>query len=500
MGSKAILRWFLRLGGGLLLFAAGLLFARTELGTEFARETARAAHQVKRTALAKVADAGAVDIRTRLLLENPELLSAIGTGFGGTFSHEVALNMFGHDHAPAIQDAKELSYIVEVGPRTWLIRMPVVNVVLFETDAGNVLVDTGMAPAGPAILEKIREVSDKPLHTIIYTHGHVDHAYGTRGILAGGDEPEQIIAHENILPRFDRYIRLRESIAGYMSQKSEQMPQTREDFVLPTITFSDKYSFKLGGETFVLQHRRGETDDQLYVWVPGRGALASADYYQGFLPNAGNGKRVQRYPEEWALALREMAALEPRLLLPAHGEAITEPAKVQEALLVHAEALQSIVDQTIVGLNEGLRQDEIFASVALPEHLQGHPLLNIQYVSPADISKMVLKRYAGWWDDIPSNWSPASVPAQGVEIVRLAGGMDALTARARQLVDSDPQMASHLADWAFYADPQDPRAQAIIIDVYRARILDPVTNTQEALAYLDQMARARARQLRVAGS
>ncbi|MEO2167255.1 MAG: alkyl sulfatase dimerization domain-containing protein, partial [bacterium] len=313
-------------------------------------------------------------------------------------------------------------------------------------------------------------------------------------------DPEQIIAHRNILPRFDRYIRLRESIADYMSQKPEQMAQTRADLVLPTVTFSDNYSFELGGEEFILQHRRGETDDQLYVWVPGRGALASADYYQGFLPNAGNGKRVQRYPEEWAAALREMAALKPRFLLPAHGSALRDPAKIQEALLVHAEALQSIVDQTIAGLNAGRRQDEIFASIALPEHLEGHPLLNIQYVSPADISKMVIKRYAGWWDDIPSNWSPAAVPAQGAEIMRLAGGMGALTDRARELIDSDLQMASHLADWAFYADPDDARAQAIIIDVYRARILDPATNTQEALTYIDQMSRAREHQLLAAAA
>ena len=35
------------------------------------------------------------------------------------------------------------------------------------------------------------------------------------------------------------------------------------------------------------------------------------------------------------------------------------------------------------------------------------PRLNIQYVTPQDISKMVMKRYTGWWDDIPSNWTPA---------------------------------------------------------------------------------------------
>ena len=60
---------------------------------------------------------------------------------------------------------------------------------------------------------------------------------------------------------------------------------------------------------------------------------------------------------------------------------------------------------------------------------------------------------------------------------------------------SDIQLASHFADLAFIARPEDPRVQELVLDVYRARILDPASNTQEILAYVDQMTAARARQL-----
>ena len=43
--------------------------------------------------------------------------------------------------------------------------------------------------------------------------------------------------------------------------------------------------------------------------------------------------------------------------------------------------------------------------------------------------------------------------------------------------------------------PDDPEVQSLVIDNYRARILDPEANTQEMLAYLEVMAAARARQL-----
>ena len=200
-----------------------------------------------------------------------------------------------------------------------------------------------------------------------------------------------------------------------------------------------------------------------------RAILASADYYQGFLPNAGNGKRVQRYPEEWAAALREMAGLGAEILLPAHGEAIAEASQIRTNLLVLAEALQHIVDHTIAGLNAGLRQDQIYRSVRLPEHLASDPTLRVQYVSPSDISKMVIRRYTGWWDDIPSHWTPAPLELRAREIVGLAGGMEKLAARARELAQTDLRLACHLADYALEADPGNSRVREIVAGIYEKR-------------------------------
>ncbi|MBE9539569.1 MAG: MBL fold metallo-hydrolase, partial [Proteobacteria bacterium] len=331
----------------------GILIADTKVA-DVARTAAKS---VKTATVEVVANAADADTRTMVLAENPGLIKRImqGGAFGGDYSMAAATNMFGRTE-DAIEDVRKKTTVIEVAPRSYLVRMPIVNVAFFETDEGIVLVDTGMGPAGPAIMDAIRSVSDKPIHTIIYTHGHVDHAYGTWAIMEAGENP-QIIAHDKLNDRFTRYIRLRGSLAKYMSQPLEQLPAAKDDLVWPTRTFSDRLELEIGGETFVLQHHKGETDDQLYVWVPGRKALASADYYQGFLPNAGNGKRSQRHVEEWAVALREMAALEPEVLLPAHGKEITNTATIVENFSVLAEALQYIVDYTIEGLNAGKRKD-----------------------------------------------------------------------------------------------------------------------------------------------
>ncbi|MEH6550918.1 MAG: alkyl sulfatase dimerization domain-containing protein [Pseudomonadales bacterium] len=484
---------------GKLLFAIigiaiGLSLSQTDITSGVKTSVSDAASSVRKAGLEKIVDSvDSLGTRELLFLEHPEMIPAIaeGGGFGGDFSKAIGQDIFGN--SPEAQaDAEEMSRIVEVAPRTWMIYLPIVNIAVLETDDGLVLIDTGMRVAGPVIKKLIATVSSKPIHTIIYTHGHVDHSYGTWALTE--DNP-QIIAQADLPKRFDRYLRLRGSLANYMSQPVASLPKTRDDLVYPTETFRNELTLTIGGEEFILRAHRGETDDQLYVWIPGRKQLAAADYYQGFLPNAGNGKRMQRYPEDWAAALREMAAEDVQLILPAHGEAISDPVVIHENLTVLAETLQYIVDHTIAELNKGVRKDLVYQSLQMPERLLNHPSLSVKYVSHQDISKMVIKNYTGWWDDIPSNWTPVLFDDLSAEIVQLAGGIEAIDTRARTLIPSDIKMASHLADWAWYANPDDSIAQQLVIDVYRNRILDKDTNTMEMLNYVKVMTEARQAQL-----
>lgn len=435
--------------------------------------------------------------RMRLFHEDSELLKSIqlGGGFGGKYSLEVATDIFGSSEV-AIEDVRAKTEVVSVTEGVWLIRFPIVNVVLVETQVGLVLIDTAYSSASEVLFEKIRELSDKPLHTVIYTHGHVDHAYGLKALLREGERPE-IIAHKNLPARFERYIKMRGSIAKYMGQPVSSLPASKQDLVYPTRLFEERLQLLIGGEPFVIAHHPAETDDQLYVWMPNKGVLASADYYQGFLPNAGNGKRIQRYIEEWAIAMREMAALGAKHLAPAHGVAmIDSPEKIQREFLLLAETFDIIVKQTLEGLNKGMRKDLIVESISLPLSLRNKQSLREQYVSVQDIAKMLILRHTGWWDDIPSHWSPANLESQAKEIAVLAGGAKILAKRARALIKKDIRMACHLADWAWMADPEDAEVQAAVFDVYRARVLDPDSNTMEIVNYVSIMAEARALQLR----
>jgi len=474
----------------ILLFVAGFFLGKSNKSDIIDQSLLYVKKQTTQTI------AGALDFDTRklVLMENPSLIGRImeGASFGNkNFSVSAAQNMFGKDEE-AIEDIIDKTTIKKVAKNVWTIRLPIVNCSVIETDEGLVLIDVGMKPAGPAILKSIQSISGKKIHTIIYTHGHVDHSYGTWALLENGNKP-RIIAHENLPLRFNRYLELRGSLAKYMSQPIEQLPNDSTDIIWPTLLFHDELEIQIGEITFRLKHFEGETDDQFYVWMPGQEIVFAADYYQGFLPNAGNGKRIQRNIGQWILALRSMAELHPKIMVPSHGEVIFEGKAINNALNIHADALEYIQDYTVAALNNGLRKDLIVDKFELPGRFANHPLLKEQYVSAKDICKMVIRQYTGWWDDIPSHWSPASIDAQSISIVELSGGMDQLIKYIENLIPIDLALASHFVDWAYYADPENTVVHELALLIYKKRILDENSKTQEMLVYLDHMTEIRAK-------
>ncbi|MEY4377502.1 MAG: hypothetical protein RJB26_2052 [Pseudomonadota bacterium] len=429
-----------------------------------------------------------------LFAANPWLagnLRKAADGFGNVYSAAVANHMYSRTFAPAIDDVRRLTEVIPQGPRSWLIRMPWVNVAVFETDAGLVLVDSGYAPAGPVLLEKLRELSSKHVHTIIFTHHHVDHGLGAWALLQAGETP-QIIAEERFVEETERDLSLQPYFGRMNGQVDADHPRGWQDLVKPTRTFRDRLDIEVGGEQFSLRHARAESEDQIYVWVPGRKTVVVADYYQVFLPNAGNGRRRQRQPDEWAAALRDMAALGAETMLPMHGPAVHGQAAIGDRLLAHAAMFESVILQVKTGLNQRLRKDEIVDGIFLPPALAQRTDLMESYVSAKDVAKMVLRQYTGWWDNIPSHWNPAPLSDEAKALAKLAGGAAPMAREALRVLPTNAPLAGNLADWAFYAEPGNAEVLRAGLEVYLAR-LRASPPLMEATVYLDHAAELSAR-------
>lgn len=431
--------------------------------------------------------------RQLLAREHPEVMRHMARqdGFGGPSSPLIARAMLS-DSPELVAEARKKMTVDAVEPGLWLVRFPYVNVAIIETRAGLVVFDTGYASIGRVLVDVIPTLSPKPVTHIVVSHIHVDHAYGWPALKAKWPRAKTITS-DLFAAMAQKEVRLGGSIGRLNNQPLSLQPTSLDRLPTPDIVFRDALSLKIGGEKFKFFHAPGETEEQIWMAVPARRAIFTADYYQGFLPNAGNGKRIMRHVDEWAAAFRDMAKQKPALLMPMHGAPVKDAKEVNRRLTILAEAFEHISNETVDRLNAGERKDVIAATISWPEKFAAEPTLDPQYNRPQDIARMVSMRWTGWWDDIPGHFAAMPFEEEAKEAVRLAGGIEALDKRARQLLQTNSKVAARLADWAFFGAPDDPRAMRLTVDVYMARLAEPDMPVQEGLVYFDQAARARAR-------
>ncbi len=364
---------------------------------------------------------------------------------------------------------------IDLAERTWFASQ-FSGVTAFETDEGLVLVDSGTFFLAPNLAEKIRERTDAPVHTAIYTHGHVDHAYGLPAFLVEGQAPPRIIGHRAMPGRFERYAETESHNRAVNARQfggsvdsNATVPFT-PPAMPPDTLYDDELEIAVGGVTFELHHARGETDDHTWVYCPERGVLCPGELIIWGAPNAGNPQKVQRYPWDWAAALRAMAAKQPRTLAPGHGgPVVDDPSKVQRILIETAEYLEAIVERTIAVMNEGSPPHvDVVRAVELPQ--SDSPWLYPGYDEGEFIVRNVIRYFGGWYTGRPSELKPAPRGEVAREIAALAGGASALLDRAEQLAAAGEQpLASHLVDYALEAAPDDPEVQARVAALYEQR-------------------------------
>jgi alkyl sulfatase BDS1-like metallo-beta-lactamase superfamily hydrolase len=362
------------------------------------------------------------------------------------------------------------------------------HVVAFRTGEGLLLFDASLEGLAPRVIASLRGWSRERVHTLAYTHGHVDHVGGGRAFRdeareRGQAEP-RVVAHENVPARFARYeatngynllINSRQFGRGGRGGGMEAMGGKAgrfgpSEWVRPELTFRERLRLRVGELEAELRHELGETDDHLWAWLPQHRAICAGDFVLWVFPNAGNPQKVQRYPLEWSRALREMAALDAELLLPAHGLPVAGAARIRALLDDMATALETLVEQTLALMNQGARLDDILHAVRVPAELLEKPYLRPVYDEPEFVVRNVWRLYGGWYDGNPAHLKPAPDAALARELAALCGGARSLAGRGRALAEAgELRIACQLVELAAQAEPGDREVHAARAEVYERR-------------------------------
>ena len=362
------------------------------------------------------------------------------------------------------------------------------NSVMIEGDDGVIVVDTMECVAAATEVRKAFElITKKPVKAIIYTHNHADHVFGA-SVFA--DNPAiPVYAHESTSGYIDRVV---STLRPILTRRSMRMFGTFLDdaglvnagigarlnlnsdsvigVVRPTITFADELTDEIAGIRFQLRHAPGETDDQIFVWLPDKKVLLPGDNIYKTFPNLYTIRGTSfRDPADWVKSLDRMRELHPEYLVPCHTGPVTDADNIYRILTDYRDGIAFVHDQTIRGMNMGLTPDELAETIQLPPHLANSPYLQEFYGTVAWSVKSIFDGNLGWFDGNPSRLFPLPPLKHAREMSNLAGGDDKLLVKAEKAFqDKNFQWALELTDHLMRLNPKNRTAAALRVKALTA--------------------------------
>jgi len=199
------------------------------------------------------------------------------------------------------------------------------------TGDGVVVVDPINADAANWLKSNLKQITDKPITHLIYSHSHGDHASGGKALGA-----KTVIAHANAPAAIDG--------------------------VTPDVRFDDTKTLEIGGKTFTLVWLgEGHATDLIAVVVQPENVA--------FITDAASPKRLpyRDFPRSnvdgWIDQVRKIETLDFEIFAPAHGN-VGVKADATDARIYMEKLKQQVLD----GLKAGKSVDELAASVTMDEY------------------------------------------------------------------------------------------------------------------------------------
>ncbi|MFJ4408433.1 alkyl/aryl-sulfatase [Streptomyces sp. NPDC088910] len=367
------------------------------------------------------------------------------------------------------------------------------NMTLVEGERGVLVIDPLLtaptAAAGLALYRAHR--GERPVTGVLYTHSHVDHFGGVRGVVTDQDvadgvpilAPHGFLHHavsENVyagtaMNRRSAYMYGAALPKGGRGQIGAGLGQTVSTgavgLIPPTrdITRTGQ-SETVDGIRMVFQLTPGtEAPAELNIYFPDHSALCMAENATHNLHNLLTLRGAEvRDPHEWARYLTEAVerfAGSCDVAFASHHWPVWGRERLVRFLSEQRDLYAYLHDQTLRMLNQGPTGPEIAEAMRMPPALERVWHTHGYYGSVSHNTKAIYQRYLGWFDGNPAHlWEHPPVEAAR-RYVHFMGGADEVVRRARQSFDEgDFRWVAEVVNHVLFTQPDHAGARELQAD------------------------------------
>ena len=387
--------------------------------------------------------------------------------------------------------------LFEVVPGLYQVRgMDLSNISFVEGETGVIVIDplisTETAAAALALYREHR--GDRPVTGVIYTHCHVDHFGGVKGVTTQDDvdagrvpvlAPEGFVEHavsENVyagtaMGRRAGYMygaALPRSPRGALGAGLGQTTSTGTVTLIPPtleITTTGQEEVVDGVRMVFQMAPNTEAPAEMLFYFPDLKVLCAAEDATHNLHNLLTLRgAVVRDPHVWSKYLTETLDLfgdDVEAIFASHHWPTWGNEKVTEFLTLQRDLYGYLHDQTVRMLNQGLTGPEIAEEIALPPALENAWSTRGYYGSVSHNVKAIYQRYLGWFDGNPAHLWDHTPVEKAKRYLDLGGGADAVVAHGQAAFDSgDYRWAAEVLNHVVFAEPGHQAARTLLADTY----------------------------------
>lgn len=335
---------------------------------------------------------------------------------------------------------------------------------LVTTGDGRVVVNTGMWFEGRTHKRNYDAVTTAPTRYIVLTQSHTDHIGGIDRFREDGTV---LVAQSNIVTcqaddvrihglRIRRSLPFFAAVMGqpdYARGDAVELPPLAKP-AEPDVTFDDRYLIECSGRRLeLISVPGGETIDSLVVWLPDDGVALVGNMFSalfGHFPNlvTMRGDRM-RSALAFVDSVQTVIDLDAEMLLLGHHGPVRGAATVRAECERIRDATLYVHDATVAAMNDGKDVWTAMREIALPESLEvGEAYGRIDWSGRA-----IWESYTGWYHQHSTLDLYGAAPEfAATELIDLAGGPDAVAARAQTLVPTDALAAVRLCELVLATD------------------------------------------------